>query len=132
MNINNILTKLDGVKKTGHGRYIAKCPAHADGSPSLVVAERDNRILVKCFAGCSIAEVMDSIGIKMVDLYPASVKSKMRGAFNPFDVIKCINQEALIVLLAARDVLSAEKAERVQLAYDRINEAYRAIHDNIR
>lgn len=129
MNINEILVKLSGVKKTGHGRYVAKCPAHADRAPSLAVAERDNRILMKCFGGCSINDVLASIDMSMSDLYPDRVGGKIKSAFNAYDVIKCLNTEALIVLLAARDVLSVEKTERLQTAYDNINQAYRTIYD---
>jgi DNA primase len=42
--IEKLITRLEGVKRTGPGRYTARCPAHHDKSPSLVVAEREGKI----------------------------------------------------------------------------------------
>ena len=39
-------------------RWIARCPAHEDRSPSLSISERDGRILAHCFAGCPQAAVI--------------------------------------------------------------------------
>ena len=54
MSADALLSRLDGVKKTGHGQWIARCPAHEDRSPSLSIAEKDDRVLVHCHAGCYI------------------------------------------------------------------------------
>lgn len=43
-------------------RGVAYCPSHDDGNrPSLSVAERDGKILVHCFAGCTQSEVLDAL-----------------------------------------------------------------------
>ena len=39
----------------------ARCPAHDDAHASLHVTQADDRVLVKCFAGCSQAEVIDAL-----------------------------------------------------------------------
>jgi len=42
-----------GARKSGH-RYLARCIAHKDKSPSLSITDgADGRVLVHCFAGCS-------------------------------------------------------------------------------
>jgi CHC2 zinc finger len=46
-----------GARKSGNG-YVAKCPAHADKTPSLRISERYDKILVHCFAGCDQAAVI--------------------------------------------------------------------------
>jgi len=47
MSIDALLDRLDGVKETGHGKYIARCPAHDDQSPSLAIKDcGDGRILL--------------------------------------------------------------------------------------
>lgn len=69
--INKLLERLEYVRPTGSGRWMAKCPAHSDGSPSLSIWERDDtRILINCFAGCGSTEVLDSIGLDHSVLYP--------------------------------------------------------------
>lgn len=71
MSYDTLLTRLDGVKQFGPNRAAAKCPAHADGSPSLAIQRSDDgRILIHCFAGCEPSAVMDSLGLKMADLFP--------------------------------------------------------------
>lgn len=37
--------------RTSRG-WLAPCPAHADRDPSLHLSDGDNRLLVRCFAGC--------------------------------------------------------------------------------
>jgi hypothetical protein len=55
------------------GRWIARCPAHADRAPSLTVAEgRDGRALLHCFAGCSLAVILQSAGLTMQQLFATS------------------------------------------------------------
>jgi hypothetical protein len=68
--IEEILSRLEGVKKRGKG-YIAKCSAHPDKNPSLSLSELpDGRILIKCFAGCSPQDILASVGLSMSDLFP--------------------------------------------------------------
>jgi hypothetical protein len=37
----------------GSNRWIARCLAHRDRTPSLTITERDGRVLLHCFAGCT-------------------------------------------------------------------------------
>ena len=69
MNIlNNILTQLQEVKGSGE-QYTAKCPAHDDQKASLSVAFKNDRILLKCFAGCDIYTIVKALGLEMKDLF---------------------------------------------------------------
>ncbi len=68
MNCEEILERLEGVQSSGSG-HIARCPAHDDRKPSLSVQEKDDRILIKCHAGCSTQDVLKSIGCDMRDLF---------------------------------------------------------------
>jgi hypothetical protein len=51
--------------------WIARCPAHADKTPSLAIREgRDGRVLLKCHAGCTQWDVIGALkdrGIWMAD-----------------------------------------------------------------
>ena len=72
--IENILSRLEKVKGR-NGAYTACCPAHGDKSPSLAIRELDDgRILMKCFANCSVQEIMGAIGMEIGDLFPDTKK----------------------------------------------------------
>lgn len=72
--IDNIIERLDKVKKTGKG-YQALCPAHADNGPSLSLREGDDgKIILHCHAGCATDAVVAAMGLTMADLFPASDK----------------------------------------------------------
>ena len=61
---------LDGVRQTSRG-WSACCPAHDDSTPSLGISiGNDNRILVHCFAGCSVQEICEALEIQVRDLFP--------------------------------------------------------------
>lgn len=130
--IEKLTSRLDGVKRTGPGRYIARCPAHNDKSPSLTVTERDGKILFHCFAGCQPADVLAAVGLEFSDLSPEKLtytkRSGRAAAFNPYDVLKCLEREAGIVTLAARQIvhqapLSEVDSKRIELAYNRLRDA---------
>ncbi len=58
------------VKQSG-GQWMCTCPAHDDRNPSLSVKQCDDgRVLLKCFAGCSVDVIADSLGLEMRDLFP--------------------------------------------------------------
>lgn len=74
--VDNFLTRLKGVRPTGNG-WDARCPCRNDDeNPSLSIAEgTDGRVLVTCHRGegCSIVEICQSVGLKVMDLYPKDV-----------------------------------------------------------
>ena len=71
MTINELLTLLKNVKETGDNKYIACCPSHDDKNPSLAImlSKDGKRIILKCFAGCSESDVLNSLGVEKSDLY---------------------------------------------------------------
>jgi hypothetical protein len=76
--LDTVLDRLDRVKPTGPGAWTASCPtsAHKNGDRSRGLSVRegdDGRVLIHCFAGCQVAEVVNAIGIEMVDLFPPRV-----------------------------------------------------------
>lgn len=72
MSVERLLSGLAGVRKKGPARWVAKCPAHKDRSPSLSVRELDDgRLLVHCFAGCDVESVVAAAGLGLEDLFPA-------------------------------------------------------------
>lgn len=66
-----LLSRLEGVRPCGQGKWTARCPAHEDRTPSLSVRETsDGRVLVHCFAGCGAAAVVAAVGLDLKDLFP--------------------------------------------------------------
>jgi len=55
-------------RQLSNGQWQALCPAHDDTRPSLSVTESEGRILVKCFAGCSVDAICAALGITLSDL----------------------------------------------------------------
>ena len=50
---------------------MACCPAHDDRNPSLSVRRApDGRVLVHCFAGCTLDAVLAALGLRLRDLRP--------------------------------------------------------------
>jgi hypothetical protein len=68
--ITDFLAKLEGVRKTPAG-WIAKCPAHDDRHASLTVnAGDDDRVLVRCHAGCTFKGICAAAGIEPREMFP--------------------------------------------------------------
>jgi len=68
MKMTNFLQKLSKVTPNGNG-WTARCPAHADRSPSLCVKEAGGKILVKCFSGCSAESICAAMDLEVKDLF---------------------------------------------------------------
>lgn len=72
MSVDNLLSRLDRVRKTGRSEWVACCPAHDSKSrQSLAISETaDGRVLIHDFGGCSPAEVLAALGMDFTDLFP--------------------------------------------------------------
>lgn len=136
MSTAELLTRLAKVKRTGRSRWIACCPAHDDHNPSLAIREEDDgRVLLHCFAGCNVHEIVSSVGLELTDLFPPRAVPKGKGKperrpFHPEDILRCIAFEALVVAMAATSLLAGPLTDidraRLMLAVSRIHEALAA------
>ncbi len=69
--IDTILARLEKVRQRQSGQWSARCPAHADKGPSLSVRETsEGAVLLHCFAGCSVTEIVGAIGLELHELFP--------------------------------------------------------------
>lgn len=137
MSADTLLSRLDRVKRTGPDKWVARCPAHEDRGPSLAVRELDDgRTLVHCFAGCSVHEVVEAVGMNLSDLFPpralANGRKPERRPFTSDDALRCLDFEATLVQLVAGDMLQrkpmdAASYDRLAVAVDRINAAMGAV-----
>jgi len=137
---DKLLNQLAKVKRTGRQSWMACCPAHEDKSPSMTITEKDDgRVLVHCFAGCSVDEILGSVGLTFDDLFPEREPDPYRAnapervPFNPRDVLAAVSTESLIVAIAGADILrgaTLKEADmhRLRLAVSRLQSAAGLCH----
>jgi hypothetical protein len=132
-----IIDRLERVKTTGPGRWIAACPAHKDRSPSLSIREIDDgRILIHDFGGCSTSDVLAAIGLSLSDLFDRSLEhaaAPSQSRIPARDLLELIAFEvdvAGILLMGIVDgrAISELAWERLAQAAQRINQARSHMH----
>jgi hypothetical protein len=137
MSADVLLSRLDGVRRTGPDRWLARCPAHEDRRASLSLRElADGRVLLHCFALCRPDEVLDALGIDWSALFPvdsAGKKFKKAPGIPASDILKALDFESLVVAVIAADMIkkreiSDQDYERLSLACQRIGAARGAGH----
>ena len=79
MNAQTIADKLEA-KSSGPDSWMAKCPAHEDHKPSLSIKSTGDKVLLKCFAGCTTDAVCAALGITVKDLFnkPATAPAQKK------------------------------------------------------
>lgn len=95
-----LLSRLDKVQGRG-SKFQARCPAHDDRSPSLSIREAtDGRVLVHCHAGCEVADIVESVGLTLGDLFPddtrqapAPTKKDFEGEYFYIDLAQSIRKQ---------------------------------------
>ena len=136
MKINNLISRLEGIKKTGSHSWICKCPAHQDRTASLHIKDDgDDKILLNCFAGCDTYSILKSIGLDWQDVLPDSnaihkIEPKKQILYST-EALALIRFETQIVCLIAFEmkktrIASDDAVERLELAMQRINKAMEA------
>lgn len=135
MKVQVLLSRLEKVRKAGHDRWMACCPAHHDGTPSLSVrALNDGRVLLHCFAGCSVEAILDAVGLQFGDLYPDrplghGLKGSEARLISSRQGLEIVAKESLLISVIACDfakstVLSEKDRERLMLAAGRVCAIY--------
>jgi hypothetical protein len=116
--VDQLLDRLDGVHIVAHGRWRARCPAH-DGANRdvLSIAETgDGTVLVKCFHGCSVTDVVRAVGLELHDLFPAlnwrahghHVRPVRRPRVDWAALVKAAEVDLLIVKLMLEEIARGE------------------------
>ena len=73
--IGDLLDRLEKVRQTGEGQYVACCPVHGDRNPSMGIKEvigddGYRKVLIHCFAcHASAQEVTEALGLPMSVLF---------------------------------------------------------------
>jgi hypothetical protein len=127
-----LLAKLDRVRRVGDGRWIARCPAHADRSPSLSIRELpDGTVLLHDFGGCDVEAVLGAVGMRFDDLFPErpiadDFRPREKKPWSDRQLLEIIDRETIVVFIAAADVtlegrtLSDVDISRLRKARERI------------
>jgi hypothetical protein len=128
-----LLDRLGGVRPAGPGRWIARCPAHPDRTPSLSIRElEDGRVLVHDFCGCLVGDVLAALGLTMGDLFPRRLPEHSYPATHSRipsrDLLEIISEETSVIAIVAADLLAKKPVserdwQRLATAAARIHRA---------
>ena len=114
-----LLDQIEGIRRTGVGRYIACCPAHEDKNPSLAIREtEDGILLLHCFAGCDVASVVGAVGLDFSSLYPQQQTTNRKAERHPFktsDLLLLAAWESLLASIVACDVAKGQMNDKDRL-----------------
>ncbi|MDZ4145692.1 MAG: hypothetical protein U1D29_14350 [Burkholderiales bacterium] len=127
----NVLSRLEKVRQRQPGQWSARCPAHADKGPSLSVRETPGgAVLMNCFAGCDVAEVVAALGLTMSDLYPprdkpAGAPKKIANLLTAWQALELLADETMLIAVALANYfheipLSQNDVDRLMTAAGRI------------
>ncbi len=134
--IENILSRLDGVKETKPDQWIAICPSHADRNPSLAIKRgEDGRVLLKCWAGCRAGDVVEDTGLELKDLFDQPIKcrkpSRQRLYPNYKKILQMLRHDVMLIWIITEDmaagkVIPTEDINSVRRAYKNIESVMEA------
>lgn len=119
-----LLDRLSGVRPTGTGRWLARCPAHEDRSPSLSIRDVGDRVLVHCFAGCAVDAVLSAVGLTLSDLYsrplpgtgPAGGHSRTHSRLAAGDALAALDHELTVAVMILSDFVAHRRISETELS----------------
>jgi hypothetical protein len=132
--LDAVLARLDSPREVAPGRWRARCPAHDGKSRSTLSLTRgdDDRVLLHCFGGCEVEQVVATLGLQLADLMPPAPTTHragpMRAPFVPAQVFGAVRHEVGVVSVIASDMhrsraVSDDDYVRLKVAADRLDEA---------
>jgi hypothetical protein len=119
--IDIILPLLSKVRQRQPGQFSALCPAHEDSQPSLSVRETPGgAVLLHCFGGCTVSDVVASLGLEMSDLFPPRESSGREPKRTPRlltagQALELLDTEANLVAVTAASVFHGTQLDQVDL-----------------
>ncbi len=113
MTVEQVLSQLPGARRTSRG-WVARCPAHPDDNPSLSIKEGERGVLLKCWAGCDLAEVCQAMGLRISDLFDdAPLSRQARSIPKP---PRRPDRQQIAFQFELRGIVLQERAERTLAA----------------
>ncbi|OYY31918.1 MAG: hypothetical protein B7Y07_11675 [Halothiobacillus sp. 24-54-40] len=118
------MARLDGVKRTGQGKWIAKSPTRNERTASLSIRLTDDgRVLLHDFGGDEAADILAALGLNWVQLIPPHLRRKDahakpdRQGFPCFDALRALSLDCIVVQIAANRVLDGLPLADTDLAH---------------
>jgi hypothetical protein len=111
---------------------MACCPAHDDKNPSLKVDLKGEKILIKCWSGCSTEDILGSVGMDFDDIFPERPiyqrSSGKQPTLSSSDALRIVKYEAMIIWMYGQDLRnkktpSEEDHQRFTVAITRVKDA---------
>lgn len=127
MSADALLSRLQGVQGR-NGRWRCICPAHKSQHKSKTLAVRDDggTVLLHCFAGCSVHEVLAAVGMDVSDLFPPTTEHRKpkKREFSTREVAQALRSEAMVAFVLLADIaagkaLTRSDRERAAIAAER-------------
>lgn len=128
--MNALLDRLEKVRQTGPGRWIASCPGpnheHGDRHPSLHLCLKPDGVkLIICRSGgCDASDIMAALGLSLSDLFPDKLDHHIKPTRSRVplrDLVPLLDHESLIVYITACDLLKKKTMDDESLARLRIS-----------
>lgn len=121
--VDDILAKLDGVRKRGKNRWFARCPVHNEKTGSLSIQENpDGRVLMYCFGcGANFPEICKAIGYEYRRTpWIEDTRSLTPSGFHVREVARAMRDELsvawiLLTDIAGGKVLGKDDRERARV-----------------
>lgn len=133
--VDKLLDRLQGVRRAGPGKWMAKCPAHNDKNPSLGIIEGDGgKVVCHCFAGCDTSDVLAAVGLNFSDLFPEKIPEPGQKAprvprFNASELLRTAIHESTLIVVAMSKMTGGSVLDDGDMA--RVTQAMETL-DNIR
>lgn len=114
---HDVLSRLDRLRPcpAQPNAWTARCPAHDDRHPSLLASVgRTGALVFLCRAGCPVERILESLGLKMADLFPPESRTS-----GPYDTPGARSAKPTIV-------------KQLVEAYDYTDEAGNLLYQSVR
>jgi len=138
MTAQRLLDRLE--KVTGKfPRWRARCPScgSKNGTKLSVCETDDQRVLIKCFGGCPIEQIVGAVGLDLADLFsPKTDKhfvGQVRRPWSSREVVDCFRRELMVAAIFVADIAAGRPSfdqadrDRASLLLDRLG----ALHEEL-
>ena len=127
------------VRSNGRDRWRACCPGHGGTNRSAlsIGISPDDAVLLRCFSGCDVEQVVDALGLDLSDLFPArqppgagASKPRRIGLLTAAQALELIQSDARLIWVAGNNLANEHKLTAADLAH--LNSAARRIEYLVR